>query len=238
MSYPYGQQPGNPPQQPYPPQQYGGYHPGPPPPPPRKKSNAPLILVIIGVVLLFLFGGCAAIVAVLGSGGTSAGAPAERVDAGTDADTGVNRTDPPRKSEQPRKKAVEPKAAGIGSVVKDGQFAFKVTKLERQARVGNEFLGTDAQGVFLVVHITVKNIGDEAQTFTGAAQTLHADGKEFDADGGATIYMEDSKSLYENINPGNSVDGVVLFDIPKDLRPGEIELHDSLFSEGVTVKLS
>ncbi|MFG1697362.1 DUF4352 domain-containing protein [Nonomuraea sp. NPDC049309] len=55
----------------------------------------------------------------------------------------------------------------------------------------------------------------EPQAFTSAAQKLHADGKEYDADTGASIYAENSKSLYEKINPGNSVRGVVLFDIPR-----------------------
>jgi hypothetical protein len=227
----YGQQP---PSQPYPPQQPGyGYPPG-PPPPPRKKSSAPLVLGIIGVVVLVLFGGCAVIVTALGSVGNSPSTSA------TVADTPEEEpADEPAKKKTEEPKAEEPKVAGIGAVVKDGDFTFKVTKLEKRARVGNDFLGEDAQGVFLLVHVTVKNVGDEAGSFFGASQKLYdAKGREYEASSGASIYLKDSKSLYEKINPGNAVNGVVLFDIPKNVKPTEIELHDSMFSEGVKVNLS
>lgn len=218
MSQPYGHDPygQQPPSQPYPPRQHGyGY------PPPRKKSSAPLILLVVGVTVLVLFGGCAAIVVALGSGadnGSTTAAVAEEP------------------AEEPAEE--EAKQAGIGVAVRDGKFEFTVTKMGTRARVGNDLLGTDAQGVFLLVHVTVKNVGNEAQTFTSVAQKLHADGKEFEADASAAIYLTDSKSLYEKINPGNSVQGVVLFDVPKDLKPETIELHDSIFSQGVTVALS
>ncbi|WP_113699200.1 DUF4352 domain-containing protein [Nonomuraea lactucae] len=222
MTYPYGQdQPGYPPQQPYPPQGGYGYPPG-PPPRRKKKSNAPMVLAIIGAVVLVLFGGCAVLVAAVGGGGD--GKPRSTTAA-----------EQPAGDDEPKGEA---KTAGIGTEVRDGKFAFTVTKVEKRARVGSELLGTDAQGVFLLVHITVENIGDEAQAFTSTAQKLHAGGKEYEADAGAAIYLKDSKSLYEKINPGNNVKGVVLFDVPKNLKPETLELHDSVFSDGVKVSLS
>jgi hypothetical protein len=41
----------------------------------------------------------------------------------------------------------------------------------------------------------------------------------------------------EPINPGNAVAGVILFDLPRGAKPTKIELHDSVFSGGVTVTL-
>ncbi|WP_433436009.1 DUF4352 domain-containing protein [Nonomuraea sp. CA-141351] len=191
-------------------------------------------------MVLVLFGGCAAIVAALGS--SSGGGSRSTTVAVDDNQSEQAPTEKPAEqapteepAEEPAKKAEQ---ARIGSKVRDGKFEFTVTKMDKQARVGDEFLGTDAQGVFLLVHVTVENIGNEAQAFTSAAQKLHADGKEYEADAGAAIYLKDSKSLYEKINPGNSVQGVVLFDIPKDLNPETIELHDSIFSGGVRVSLS
>ncbi|GAA2666915.1 DUF4352 domain-containing protein [Nonomuraea recticatena] len=198
--------------------QYGG--------PPRRKSNAPLILIVIASVLLLVGGGCAALIAVAtGSGepGTTAAVETGKADGG-----GAERS----------KRPAEPKAAGIGAAVRDGKFSFTVTKLERRERIGSDVIGADAQGVFLLVHVKVENIGDEAQTFMAAAQRLHAGGKQYEADSGASIYLDDAKSLYETINPGNVVKGVVLFDVPKTLKPETIELHDSLFSGGVRVSLA
>ncbi|RVX40123.1 uncharacterized protein DUF4352 [Nonomuraea polychroma] len=161
-----------------------------------------------------------------------------RINAGSRQAAG-RRSRPKKKTTSEEPNAEEPKTAGIGTVVRDGDFSFKVTKTEQLARVGNEFLGTDAQGVFLLVHVTVKNIGDEAGSFFGANQKLFdAKGREYEASSEAAIYLKDSKSLYEKINPGNSVKDVVLFDIPKNMKPTEIELHDSLFSQGVRVSLT
>ncbi len=39
------------------------------------------------------------------------------------------------------------------------------------------------------------------------------------------------------INPGNTVKGMLVFDMPKDAKPTSIELHDSPFSGGVTLRL-
>ncbi|MEU6712348.1 DUF4352 domain-containing protein [Nonomuraea sp. NPDC046802] len=233
MTQPYGQDPyrQQPPSQPYPPQHGYGYPPS--QPPQRKKSSAPLILIIIGVVVLVLFGGCAVVVVALGSAGSGGRSTTAAID-----DDQAEQKPVEEPAEAPVEEPAKQTKQAIGSKVRDGKFEFTVTKMERQARVGNDLLGTEAQGVFLLVHVTVENIGDEAQAFTSAAQKLHADGKEYEADSGAAIYLKNSKSLYEKINPGNSVQGVVLFDIPKDLKPETIELHDSIFSDGVRVSLS
>ncbi|MFI6534202.1 DUF4352 domain-containing protein [Nonomuraea sp. NPDC050547] len=227
MSQPYGQQPTHAsPQQGYPP--HNGYG-GPPPPPRRKKSSAPIVLIVLAVVALVLFGGCAVLVAAVG-GSDQKPTIASQENAGA----GEQASAKPPKKEKPK-----PETAGIGDVVKDGKFSFKVTRLERRGQVGGEFLNKDAQGVFLLVHVTVKNVSDEAQAFSGSAQKLF-DGKgaEYEASSEAAIYLQDSKSLYEKINPGNSVKGVVLFDIPKTVKPASIELHDSMFSGGIKVRLS
>jgi hypothetical protein len=43
---------------------------------------------------------------------------------------------------------------------------------------------------------------------------------------------------HDDINPGNTVHGQIAFDIPKAVTPAEIELHGSLPSRGVIVKLN
>jgi hypothetical protein len=113
-------------------------------------------------------------------------------------------------------------------------------KLGTASKVDDQYLGKEAQGQFVLVYVTVKNIGKEPQLFSGEAQKLfEATGKEFSADSEAAISMGDaSNSLYEEINPGNSVKGIVVFDIPKGTDVASIELHDSPFSGGTKVSLS
>lgn len=133
------------------------------------------------------------------------------------------------------------RTAGIGDQVQDGAFAFTVTKVEtgREA-LGDGFLRSEAQGSYVLVHVTVTNVGTESAMFTSANQTLLDDrGREFEADAGAALMnVPGSESFLTDINPGNSVDGVLVFDVPEGLAPAAIELHESMFSRGVVVSLA
>ncbi|WP_433287806.1 DUF4352 domain-containing protein [Pseudonocardia sp. CA-142604] len=131
--------------------------------------------------------------------------------------------------------------AGIGDEVRDGSFAFVVTKVETGVeQLGKGILASEPQGAYTLVRVTVTNIGDEAQLFNGSTQKLiDAQGREFDADSGAAVMsVPDSESFLNNINPGNSVNGVVVFDLPKGVAPAAIELNDSMFSDSVRVSLT
>jgi hypothetical protein len=130
--------------------------------------------------------------------------------------------------------------AGIGDPVRDGKFEFTVSKVDcGRSRVGTKDFGKSAQGQYCFVSVTVENIGKESQSLFGSNQHLFDNqGRKFDADGEAAIYVEDSKTLYESINPGNKVNGILIFDIPASATPVKIELHDSAFSRGVTVALT
>ena len=115
-----------------------------------------------------------------------------------------------------------------------------VTKVECGiAQIGSEFLNKNAQGQFCKVYVTVTNIGNEARTFHDSSQyAYNAAGQKYDADGAAGMYLEgDSHAFLEEINPGNSVNGIIVFDIPKDAQIVKLELHDSAFSGGVVVNV-
>lgn len=85
--------------------------------------------------------------------------------------------------------------------------------------------------------VKVENIGDEPQSFFGDNQHLYIGERKYSADTEAAIYLDDAKSLFEEINPGNALEGVIVFDIPAGSKPTRIELHDSAFSGGVTIDL-
>jgi uncharacterized protein DUF4352 len=50
--------------------------------------------------------------------------------------------------------------------------------------------------------------------------------------------VPDSESFLTEINPGNSVNGILVFDVPQGLAPAAIELHESMFSSGALVTLA
>ncbi|WP_158220286.1 DUF4352 domain-containing protein [Kineosporia sp. A_224] len=160
----------------------------------------------------------------------------------TGATDGASSTAPAGTSAPAKKKATSApakKAPGIGTPVRDGKFQFTVTKVTKgKNRVGSADFGKSAQGQFIYVYVTVKNTGNEAQTLFGDNQTLiDAEGRKFTPDTEAAIYLDESQTFIEDINPGNQLKGVILFDVPKDAAPTSIELHDSAFSGGVEVSL-
>jgi CxxC motif-containing protein len=131
-------------------------------------------------------------------------------------------------------------AAAVGTPVRDGDFEFVVQSVETGvAQIGTDMLNTKAQGAFVIVSVKVTNIGSEPGTFFGSNAKLHdTQGREFEPSSGAAIYLEDSNSLIEPINPGNTVTGKIIYDVAAGTALDTIELHDSAFSDGVTVKLS
>jgi hypothetical protein len=131
-------------------------------------------------------------------------------------------------------------APGLNDAVRDGKFEFTVKKVDcGKTEIGSSMLGTKAQGQFCLVSVKVENIGDEAQSMFGDNQLMFdKEGREFSADTEAAIYLDNAQTLWEEINPGNSINGVVVFDVPKNAVPESIELHDSMFSDGVTVSLT
>jgi Domain of unknown function (DUF4352) len=203
-----------------------GWTPPPPPPAPRKKRHRLLysLLAGIGVIVVIIV----ASVAAGGSGGTSSttsNAPAASAAPATSAAPSAGTT---------------ARTAGIGTPVRDGKFEFTVTAVTYAHKVGDQFLGKTAQGRYALLHVTVKNIGTEAQTLSDSSQHVYdASGRKYSADTEADLYTNsNSTSVFLNdINPGNTVSGVIAFDMPRGTTPVHAVLHDSPFSGGVTVSL-
>lgn len=130
--------------------------------------------------------------------------------------------------------------AGIGTAVRDGNFEFVVKSLKCGVpSVGDASLGAVAQGQFCLVTLSVKNIGSDPQTMIDSNQTvLSASGATFEPSTTAELYANPSSSFFvTDINPGNSMSGVLIYDMPKTAVPTSIVLHDSMLSGGVTVNL-
>lgn len=227
-------------QPPVPPPGYGSGSGGGAPQPPKKKSwfaRHKVLTAVLAVVALIV------IIPAISGGGEEGSTGASQPTQGQDA------ADQPAAADAAEEDAAEPlpepeapaeaSAAGIGEPVRDGKFEFTVTGVEPGvAEVGDEYFSEQAQGQFVLVRLTVSNIGDEAQTLFGDNQTLVDDqGREHSANTTAGIYLDDNDTFVNEINPGNTVEGTIVFDIPADAVPVSIELHDSAFSGGVSVSL-
>lgn len=200
----------------------------PPPPPPQKKSSSgkrvlfTVVTVFIGLVIIGTIGNNDDKTSSSTSSPSSAGALIPGV-------TGFGDGAP-----------ATPTAAPAGSAVRDGKFEFRVLGMERAAVAGdlsNQFMTEKAQGEFVILTMSVRNIGDEPQSYFGENQKLiDTSGREYGANSAAGMWMN-SNSATSDINPGNQIQVRVAFDVPPGTVPAELEVHDSMFSGGATVRL-
>lgn len=187
-----------------------------------KKKRFILPLVLIGIIIISqAFRGGGADTPTAGApAATSTSAPAKKA------------TKPaPEKTSEKDSKAPKPAAAGIGDKVSAGDWDFTVTKLDcGKKKVGSEYLDKKAQGQFCLMNIKVKNNGDQAETLDGDNQKLLDDkGREYSSDYEASAYADPDANLFlERINPGNTKKGLVVFDIPKDVKPVQAKLAGGL----------
>lgn len=151
----------------------------------------------------------------------------------------VNGTAPSAPATKEKKEKPAP-APGIGTAVRSGDLAFTVQGIEcGVAEVGNEYLGTQAQGQFCLLEIDAENTGDEAVTMMGFDQVLlDAKGREFSNDTEAGLYLEDNSPFLEEINPGNTSTGTLVFDLPEGVEPVQAALTGGLLDDPVLVDLT
>ena len=229
---PYAQQPPNgswPPGSPYQPQGYPPQGPYPPQPPyqqpprkswPRRHKVLTAFLAIVGLIVVI------GIASAIGSGG------------------GTNTNNTGTASSGSGQQAAAPAGSPhIGQPAADGKFRFVITRVTYRKSVGDTSLGLGetAQGRYTVLHIKVTNIGNQSQTLDDSSQYVYdARGRQFDADTQADIDGNPGNNggvFLNDINPGNTVHGLLFFDLPRGDKAIKAELHDSMFSDGVTVYL-
>lgn len=184
----------------------------------------------LGLVLLI------AVVSVV-SAGDDAATPTSDSDAATDDAASDTLPD-----DAPEEVPGEAEFAGIGEEARDGDFAFTVNNFECVGDVlesDNDFIDpAEAQGQFCILDIVVENIGSSAQSLSASNQYLYdADERRFSADSSFDVIMVTDTPIFDSINPGNSLQGQVVFDVPIDATIEFAELHDSAFSGGVLVDL-
>ena len=204
--------------------------------PQKSGPNGKVIGGIIAAVAVLLVVGVAAVYFTLKTDVGEATVTHKPSDAS--AQTRVAETDPDTESgtgiEAP---TLENQASSVGQPVRDGNFEFVVTGVERTDVVADpEFpeLQKTATGEFVLVNMKVTNVGSEPQTFFASFNTLSDGTTEFTSDDEAWIYLGNTLA---DLNPGDSIETAVVFDVPVGTDLESIELHDGPFSEGVVVGL-
>ncbi len=218
------------------------YTPGPPPNEPKKNWFArhkflTALLVIIGIGILgsALGGGNDSDDAVAPATSTT---PAEETTEVADGSDGESSAEAPD-AEEPAEEPTEEPAATMGTPVEVGDFTITINSFDTGlTTVGSEYFGADAQGQFVVVDASIMNNGKKAETFWTDSMTLiDEQDREHSYSSDGSIYL-DGAWLLDEINPGNTLQGKFVFDIPADATPTAVKVEDGIFGTPVTIALN
>jgi hypothetical protein len=125
------------------------------------------------------------------------------------------------------------KVAKVGDTVTLEGTSYKVTKAQKKKQVGdNEFNRVVADGMFVIVHLTLTNRKDEPATIVeDAVRIVGGNGKEYTTDTDAFAVYKNQLSLLQEIQPDLSKKVVAVYDIPpKAVKGAKLEVKD-LFSD-------
>lgn len=85
--------------------------------------------------------------------------------------------------------------------------------------------------------MVIENVGKEGQSVSSdALKLVDANGNQHATDSDALLALGKKTFLFEQINPGNKISETMVFDVPKDAQPSELEFKSGLLTDGVRVK--
>lgn len=118
----------------------------------------------------------------------------------------------------------------------DGPLSFTVDGVEIGPKVvmSDAPLEKTADGVFIVVHMTVANVGTESASFVATFQKLPAGGVIYPLADEATAYLGGTAAT---LDPGATTVVSIAFDVPPGSVPEFIELHGEPGGPGIQVPL-
>ncbi|MGX9789819.1 DUF4352 domain-containing protein [Mycobacterium sp. MMS18-G62] len=163
-----------------------------------------------------------------------------KVQIGASGDTTTSKSASPTTSATKTKTQTQtesPTAAPGSGQATDSGITFAVNSVETAPSVKYQDAPVEktAQGEFVIVHMTVLNSGDAPTTFLGTLQKLKAGGTTYSIDDEATFYLNGGLA---ELNPGDSADVGLAFDVPPGTVPETLEVHGDAVSPGIDLPLS
>jgi hypothetical protein len=123
----------------------------------------------------------------------------------------------------------------LGDSIAVGEIEWKLTDYRTYTFIGdNPYLKKEADGIFLVIDVEVKNTGKSANYISDSyIKLVDSENREFSADSGASIYLGDNSIWMSQINPGVTKKGKVVFDVPKDVTEFDIKISKNFFEDNI-----
>ncbi|KAF0821269.1 DUF4352 domain-containing protein [Cytobacillus firmus] len=152
------------------------------------------------------------------------------------------------KSDKPKEKKAEPKIAKIGETSTVADVGFTVQSVEETQEIdsGNDFIdNATTDGKFIIADVKIDNEKKEALTINSSFFKIKVNGAEYEpvTDGEVIMAMGDAGTDFflQQINPGLSKSGKVVFEVPADVDLSKAILHcqtGAFGTETTEIKLS
>jgi len=109
-------------------------------------------------------------------------------------------------------------------------FKYTINSVETESQLVSMFGVENAQGIFLIVDLTLENIGNEAEYVNDELYIIDSQNREFESDYEYSLYVDNYLSSIDKVNPGLSETGQLVFDIPVDIT-GKIGVKKSMWND-------
>jgi hypothetical protein len=133
--------------------------------------------------------------------------------------------------------------AKLNDTVTDKDLVFTATAVSTAKLLGNSYTKKDAQGTFYVVTLNVKNTGKETATIDSSMiKITDSQGRKFDRsiEGQTAKGMAQGKvdMFLQQVQPGLSVTGDIVFDLPDDATDLKLLVKGGLFGTEKQISLT
>ena len=133
--------------------------------------------------------------------------------------------------------------AKIGDAVTANDLSFTVTDISKAKSLGNSYSKKESQGTFNVITLNIKNTGKETATIDSSMMKItDSQGRKFDR----SIEGQTAKGLsqgkvdlfLQQVQPGLSVTGEIVFDLPDDATDLKLLVKGSMFGTEKQISLT
>ena len=112
-----------------------------------------------------------------------------------------------------------PQEITVGTPVQIGNFAYQVNDFSFRKSIGNEFMRETADGIYLLVDLSIKNIDDESHTLDNSLFSitdLNGNKYEYSTNASTALEMSGYKTLFlKQCQPNIVTRGVLVFEVPQ-----------------------
>jgi Domain of unknown function (DUF4352) len=126
------------------------------------------------------------------------------------------------------------KSGSVGQALENAGTTYEVTNASTASQLGDPSLGgARADGMFVVVDLSLTNNKDETKTFTDSSARIEtSDGKRYETSDKAVLAFGDESLLLKDIQPDLTAKGKLAFDLPPGKVSGSTLVVEDLYGSG------